>query len=179
VTGGPLARIERAHGEHRRLCDAMEALADALPRPARCEGAAILRRLPPLALHRAEEGRALFPLLRLRCAGDEGARRGLAQLDREHRDTEGAEVELADVLQDIAAGRTPAIGFEGAGYVLRGFFEAKRRHMSWEEIHVLPLARDILGAGDLDMLEGAMGRMGMRPGSGARGLLAAVSGSSR
>ena len=101
-TGLPQIDMVRGHAELLRLCDELEAIADALPGELdqlRCLAAA--SRLAPVlcACHRFEEA-SIFPAYeRVTGRGDVAAR-----LRREHVEDECAAQELAEALRGPAAG---------------------------------------------------------------------------
>ncbi|MCE7026540.1 hemerythrin domain-containing protein [Jiella avicenniae] len=167
------AALSRQLAAQRRLCDALEAIADGLPddldaqqtlHVARSIGSGIRR------AHRFEED-TVFPLLeRSRDASPE-LFATLQRLHFEHWEDESFGDELAEKLIDYVrtraaeqrGGKVPqaasqrrgrgAFGIvaaepngsaknpaaEALGYMLRGFFEGLRRHIAFEEEHLVPL----------------------------------------
>ena len=126
-----LAWLSRAHGEQLRLCDALEEIADSLPdkiNRQKCIYAA--KALGPLVrgVHRYEET-VLFPAL---LAAEKGAALAetIARLKFEHCEDECFSEELSETL--LSLGRGDPVNAEAAGYMLRGFFEAMRRHIAFE-----------------------------------------------
>lgn len=124
------------------LCARLEALADGLPDKidrqiclhlARQIGAVVKK------AHRFEEG-LLFPLLRGRAIGDESLAQTLTRLQYEHFEDEAYADELAEALTGFVTG-SGRPNAETLGYMLRGFFEAMRRHLAFEREHLLPLLR--------------------------------------
>jgi hypothetical protein len=142
----------QAHAEQLRLCAELEAIADSLPSNVdrrKCIAAA--KALGPVigGLHRYEEA-VLFPELEISPDAKDLART-IARLKVEHCEDEGFADELAERLQLLGAG-AGSINMEATGYMLRGFFEAVRRHIAFEREHLLePLsARNwALRGGDL------------------------------
>jgi hemerythrin-like domain-containing protein len=153
----PLDVIDHAHVLQVQLCDALERVADGLPddvdRRLCAQIASALQY--DLPLHHRDEEAGLFPLLRLRAKPGDGVETVLARLEREHdadTDFAGEIVEWLDML-----GRGQAVGNpEMVGYMLRGFFECYRRHVHWEDVLVMPLARQRLTPADLVTLSEAM-----------------------
>ncbi len=168
---GVAAALSRELASQRRLCDALEAIADALPNDldaqrtlhvARSIGPSIRR------AHRFEEA-IVFPLLKARPDTSSEMASTLERLHFEHWEDESFGDELAEKLIDYV--RTRAVGVQGAsksasprigpqpfpasllsdvgghadpaaealGYMLRGFFEGLRRHIAFEEEHLVPL----------------------------------------
>jgi hemerythrin-like domain-containing protein len=138
--GGLVALAASAHEEMLRLCALLEEVADGLPD--RCERMTCLMvasQLEPLmrGVHRFEE-EALFPAYSgaLKEAG-----RGLNSLERlmsEHVEDECFAAELTEALLELGRGGRPD-NPEALGFMLRGFFESKRRHIAFEREHVLPM----------------------------------------
>lgn len=137
----PLAWLHRAHAEQIALCNALEEIADSLPGSIdqkKCLSAA--RALGPLikGMHHYEEN-TLFPWLERRAAqthalGDVLAKT-LARLKQEHFEDECFAEELTDTLLKLGSGHP--VNMEATGYMLRGFFEAVRRHIAFERTHLL------------------------------------------
>ena len=120
--------------EQRILCDALEQIADSLPDAVDrkvCLHAA--RLLPTLMVraHRYEED-VLFTALDRPGLAPFDHRRTLSRLRMEHAGDECFAEELSEVLLSYAEGR-PTHSAEATGYMLRGFFEALRRHIATEE----------------------------------------------
>ncbi|MEM8854238.1 MAG: hemerythrin domain-containing protein [Pseudomonadota bacterium] len=153
----PLKRIDLAHAQKARLCDIVEGIADALPNPSplTCNRAAQIL-AEDLPLHHADEDLGLFPLLSRHCLPEDRIEEAIGQLSREHVDDEAALEEVVSLLKELGAGRVPGMGYDAAGFVLRAFFEATRRHLAWEESTIMPLARLRLGPDALECLNGVM-----------------------
>ncbi|MBX3532073.1 MAG: hemerythrin domain-containing protein [Rhizobiaceae bacterium] len=134
------ALAAHAHAEMMRLCSRLEDVADSLPaRIDRMACLTIASEIEPLVrgIHRFEE-EALFPAYTaiLKAEG-----RDLGSVDRlmwEHVEDECFAAELAEVLCVLGRGG-PAENPEALGFMLRGFFESKRRHVAFEREHVLPM----------------------------------------
>ncbi len=140
--GDPLAYLAHDHATQRALADLLESLADGLPE-------AVDRRAAALAAHSlrmmaarrwALEEQALFPMLESRAPAEAPVRRAIAIARREHRETAGRAIELAEELEALSqAGRV--VNPDALGFMLRAFFDALRRHLDWMEVAVLPAAR--------------------------------------
>lgn len=158
TSNDPIADIEADHACLLRLCDVLEAIADGLPglwdREKTVVAIDVLRH--GLIGHARLEDVALFPLLRRRADGDRALASYLAQLESEHvHDTDFA-FELADELDGLLLRGRTSRG-DQVGYMLRGFFIAQRRHIEWENVAVLPVARRVLAGPDLAALADALG----------------------
>jgi hemerythrin-like domain-containing protein len=149
VRSDPFYYLDYDHSAQRALADLLEDIADSLPdcvnRAAAALAAAQLRATPPR--HKAIEEQALFPLLERRC-DDPAVLKALGVARREHEDSAGHAVELAEAL-DVLAERGYAANPESLGFMLRAFFDGLRRHMDWVEAAILPQARKLLGAEDV------------------------------
>jgi len=153
-TPDPIGLIAEEHALQRELCDLLEAIADRLPH--RFDTAlaviavSILEGSIPRHIRLEEE--ALFPVLRDRVALDHPLHAALACLEEEHERDAAMLVELTDGLKTAA--QQGAVGNpDMLGYMLRGYFDSQRRHIAWEDRVVLPVARQVLTAGDLSGLQ--------------------------
>jgi hemerythrin-like domain-containing protein len=149
----PLDVIAHDHILQLQLCDAIEHIADGLPdevdrRLCAQVSAALQYDLP---LHHRDEEEGLFPLLLAHKKDAEGIEEIVNRLTDEHKSDTAFAGEVAELLDTLS--REGRIGNpDMAGYMLRGFFEGHRRHISWEEALVMPLARRCLGAEDIRTL---------------------------
>lgn len=130
--------------EQRTLCDALEQIADSLPDAVDrkvCLHAA--RLLPTLMVraHRYEED-VLFTALDRPGLTPFDPHPTLERLKVEHAGDECFAEELSEVLLSYAEGR-PTHSAEATGYMLRGFFEALRRHIAIEEELSTALSQDL------------------------------------
>ncbi len=154
----PLSRLDDVHARQLRVCDILERIADALPRPP--SRLVCLRLLDILTvdmpLHHADEEAGLFPLLRQRTAPGDGIDAVLDRLSIEHAEDEALLPEVLETLQALADDVGPEREPDIAGYVLRGYFESQRRHIAWEEDVVMPLARTRLRVADIGRLDTIM-----------------------
>ena len=104
-----------------------------------------------LLLHHRDEEDDLFPVLRARCVPTDGIETILAELDRDHAAESFLVRDIAVDLRVVAESRdleAPARFFTG----LRIFAEGQRRHLSWENRVVMPLAGKRLTRQDLETL---------------------------
>ena len=131
----PCIDMSRAHAQKLRLCDTLEAIADDLPAHVdqlQCLTAA--SSLVPLlrACHRFEE-ETVFPVFARRRGGAAIVER----LKAEHLEDDCAAEDLSEAL--LAYGHGAAIeNPEAFGYMLRGLFDAMRRHIAYERDQILP-----------------------------------------
>ncbi|MGQ0485961.1 MAG: hemerythrin domain-containing protein [Hyphomicrobiales bacterium] len=153
----PLDLIAHDHALQQQLCDMLEAIADGLPddidrRQCREVVAALKFDLP---LHHRDEEQCLFPLLLERGAATGSLAEVLDRLADEHATDEGFAGEVVESLEALihtGTARNPGM----LGYMLRGFFEGYRRHIHWENVLVMPAARQYLTADDLQRLSRCM-----------------------
>ena len=117
---------------HLCIADALETLADQLP--GRIDPDLVIALKDVLELSWVEHLRCheelILPLLER--AGLDGADTlsEIALLDREHFQIAGANDEVIEQLQRLGAGER--LNYETLGYILRGAFEGRRRHLDWE-----------------------------------------------
>jgi hypothetical protein len=160
IRADPLGYLAADQRAQRALADMLEDLADALPdgvtRAAAARAAALLR--GPARRDAALEERALFPVIETSAGGDATARRMIALAVREHRETAGRAIELAEELDELArTGR--ARNPESLGFMLRAFFEGARRHVDWVEAAILAPARRAMTGPDLAELGVRLARL--------------------
>lgn len=141
----PIVALRKAHKEQLLLCDRLEEIADSLPDSVnrqKCIYAA--RALGPMirGVHRFEED-VVFPMIAKRLEGNETITATLDRLRFEHCEDECFSEELTEALHELGAG-ADGINIEATGYMLRGFFEAMRRHIAFESEHLL--SKDVLRA---------------------------------
>jgi hemerythrin-like domain-containing protein len=124
---------QKAHDEQLRLCDELEDIADSLPgtiNRQKCIYAA--KALGPLirGVHHYED-HVLFPSFEARMPASADLVKTLTRLKFEHFEDECFADELAERLLMLGSGRGD-VNMEATGYMLRGFFEAVRRHIAFE-----------------------------------------------
>jgi hemerythrin-like domain-containing protein len=126
-------RLRADHNLQIEICSALETIADLLPQPVPFETANRLRTLlnPSWDHHVSFHERAVFPVLRRyhSCALDLCAE--LERLELEHTTIACAGHELAEQLEDIAEGSDS--NPDMLGYMLRGVFAERRRHIEFEQ----------------------------------------------
>ena len=153
----PLGLILAAHARQRQLCDQF----DALVNEHKIEAVAPLAQQlldfinGDLARHTEDEERDLFPLLRQRCLPEDGIEHVLDQLSAEHELDQDLVDFMIEDLKLLAEGRilpNPIRFLMNA----KEFTVTQRRHLSWENRTVLPLAHRRLTADDLAALGRAM-----------------------
>ena len=135
----PVQAMRGAHADKLRLCDALEAIADALPGSVdRAQCLAVASELVPLrrAAHHYV-ARFICPLPAGARAAD-GETQVTSRLKAEHVEDECFADELTEALLAIGRGG-PIANAEAVGFMLRGFFETLRRHIAFEREHILPL----------------------------------------
>ncbi len=138
----PLEGLERAHGIQTMLCDLLEQIADSIPGDVdRGLCAKLASELGPVlkTVHRFEEN-ALFPLVETGRADKAQIAATVERLKHEHFDDECFAEELAEALRDLSRTAEPE-NPDALGYMLRGFFEAMRRHVAFEREHLRQLVR--------------------------------------
>lgn len=142
----PLDVIFQVHELNKQMCGFLEEIADALPNRINRDlcTTAIAMIKTQMPIHRYNEEECLFPLLQQH-AIEEPELTGIIEHSLwEHGADECVAVELAEMLEELLAGENPK-NPEMLGYMLRGFFEGFRRHIAWERVVLLPLARRCLG----------------------------------
>ncbi len=149
----PLDILAHEHVRQEWLCDVLETIADGLPGTLECAlaGMVVDALRVDLPLHHKDEEEGLFPLLCRRAGPEDNIDAVIRQLCREHVADDTYCDDLIDVLRALADGQPPR-NPEMAGYMIRGFFESYRRHIAFENMVLLPLARARLTPEDLSEL---------------------------
>ena len=149
----PFVYISYEHVIEERLCDLLEAMADALPEgvsPA-CAKSAVDYLQSRFPGHIALENEIVIPALKAARSIIPSLGHAIKQATQEHAADEDTAAELAEALaafiDDRKAGDANVLG-----YMLRGFFEQRHRHIVWEETLLYPLARSNIGAADMALL---------------------------
>ena len=141
----PCLDIGKAHDRKLQLCEAMEAIADALPSAIdRLQCLQIASQLVPLLResHRYEE-EDVFPAFEKAGGRDFFTRAAsVRRLKVEHVEDECAAQDLTEVLLEIGHGGAVE-NPEAIGFMLRGLFETMRRHIAFEREHVLPIVAEL------------------------------------
>ncbi len=146
----PLEFIREDHFRQLRLCNLLDAFSYRLEVEPINELAGALQAFleRDLALHTLDEEEDLFPLLRQRVEPGEGIDEVLRQLSREHElDKDLVDFIVAD-LEALANGLKLSHPMRLLMNI-REFAELQRRHLTWENRVVLPLARQTLTEEDL------------------------------
>ena len=152
----PLAVLEACHGRIAKQCDTLEKLLAHLPAhgadaEAQQAARAVLTYFDTAAVHHHDdEERNLFPLLEQ--AGAPGACELVETLTLEHDAQALVWRRLRVELQAIEAGTAATLD----AVLTRRFVDMNRAHVEFENTHVLPLAREVLGAAELERLGHAM-----------------------
>ncbi|MBU1224527.1 MAG: hemerythrin domain-containing protein [Gammaproteobacteria bacterium] len=152
----PLAVLEACHGRIVKQCDTLEKLLAHLPEhgadiQAQQAARAVLAYFDTAAVHHHDdEERNLFPLLEQ--AGAAGACELVEALTLEHDELALLWRRLRGELQQIEAGAAAVLD----AAVVRRFIAMNRTHLEFENTHVLPLARQVLGTADIERLGRAM-----------------------
>jgi hemerythrin-like domain-containing protein len=153
----PITVICDDHTLQLELCNILEFIADGLPDVSNQAlidlAISILQRAWPT--HVALEEQYLFPMLRSRLADSEMTLGILDQLEHEHATDEDVAREVIFALEALQS-TSDQFDAAAAGYLLRSFFESQRRHITWENSTVLPLARKVLSAEDLAAMRAAI-----------------------
>lgn len=138
--GDLIAQIEENHKTLLALCGHLEDFADALPDAVdRQESLIMSRALGPM-IHRIQEfeEQQVFPLLLAWQAIELEMTETIDRLKIEHQLDSCYAEDVQDMLRGLGEGR-PTLSPDAAGFMLRGFFEAMRRHVAFEQQFVVPL----------------------------------------
>jgi hypothetical protein len=132
--------LKTIHGEQLELCRELEDIADSLPAEVnrqKCIYAA--KAIGPLTMgaHRFEED-VLFPWVEQNVSGHPELAATLERLKFEHFEDECFIEELTDALLRLGAA-DPTLNAETIGYMLRGYFVSMRRHIAFEQDHLLAM----------------------------------------
>ncbi|HET9463147.1 MAG TPA: hemerythrin domain-containing protein [Thiobacillus sp.] len=152
----PLAVLEACHGRIARQCDTLDKLLAHLPAhgadaQAQQAARAVLAYFDTAALHHHDdEERNLFPLLEQ--AGAPGACDLVEALTLEHDELALLWRRLRVALLQIGSGEASALD----AALTHRFIDLNRSHLEFENTHVLPLARQVLGAAEIERLGRAM-----------------------
>ena len=129
----PVEGLERAHRIQTMLCDLLEQIADSIPGGVDhglC--AQLASELGPVLknIHCCEET-SLFPLIENSQADTSQTASTVERLKHEHFDEECFAEELTEALRKLSRRKEPK-NPDALGCMLRGFFEAMRRHVAFE-----------------------------------------------
>jgi hypothetical protein len=133
------------------LCDDLEAIADSLPRHVilkDCiDAAQTLGRL--IRDVHAYEETTLFPALLERFTASPEIQPAIDRLKAEHVADECYADDLAEKLLYLGKGGKD-VNFEALAYMLRGFFDAMRRHVAYERDHFSAALEALRGNAEFD-----------------------------
>lgn len=152
----PLDVLEACHSRIVRQCATLEKLSAHLPlhgadKQAQQAARAVLTYFDTAAVHHHDdEERNLFPMLEQ--AGAAGACELVETLTLEHEEMALLWRRLRVSLRAIEAAESALLDAD----LLRSFVSRYRDHIEFENTHVLPLARQVLGASDIERLGRAM-----------------------
>lgn len=152
----PLDALEACHARIAKQCDTLEKLVAHLPvhgadAQARQAARMVLTYFDTAAMHHHDdEERNLFPLLEQ--AGAPGACDLVEALTLEHDEQALLWRDLRIALQQVEAGDAPMLD----AALARRFVATHRSHLEFENTHLLPLARQVLGAAEIERLGRAM-----------------------
>jgi iron-sulfur cluster repair protein YtfE (RIC family) len=136
----PLEQFAQTHHAHRETLAAIEAMAQPGAAPDSVEAGHLANEISEtLRLHLRDEGEDLFPLLRLRAGADRSLEDILARLSAEHVRIAALSEAVTATLRRLA--RRGAAPSAAERVAMRDYVAAKRRHMSFENAIVLPVAR--------------------------------------
>jgi len=133
-------QVEENHKTLLALCAHLEDFADALPGAVdRQESLIMSRALGPM-VHRIQEfeEQQVFPILLAWQAIKPEMAETIDRLKIEHQLDSCYAEDVQDMLRGLGEGR-PTLSPDAAGFMLRGFFEAMRRHVAFEQQFVVPL----------------------------------------
>lgn len=147
ITIAPAKKLEKNHLKLLALCNELEQIADRLPNDIdRNACLRIGRTVTALtaSAHRVEED-ALFPALLAHLPHQVELVATLDRMRREHYSDKCHAEEVEDALVSLGEGR-PRLSADALGYLLRGFFEAQRRHIALVHEMILPLLAELPAA---------------------------------
>lgn len=148
----PIEFILAEHLNHRRMCRALEALADSTDFDAAPIAALVDFIRFDLTLHVIDEEEDFFPMLRKRCAPDDEINEVLDRLSSEHEQDKALSVRVRDVLNACLIIRKPPHAIEDGAEALRSFAQHEMQHLALENAVVVPLARRRFEPADLQEL---------------------------
>jgi hemerythrin-like domain-containing protein len=150
LLGEPVEYIYADHFRQRCVCVALDEMMAHPDDPAisTWAGALLSYIEGDLPLHIADEEQSLFPLLRRRCKPEDRIDQVLGLLSEEHERDEALAAHLVAGLKRVAAG-VASPSWDAFWRVATAFSETQRRHLSWENTVVLPLARKRLNVADM------------------------------
>jgi hemerythrin-like domain-containing protein len=146
----PLAFLRADYGRQLRLCNLLDAFTEKLEaEPVKPLASALLAYLKEdLPFDSEDKETDLLPALERRCEADDGLEEIRRQLAREHELNNDLAAFMVDDLEALADGRSLTNPVRLVNNV-REFSETQRRHVTWEDRVLLPLARQRLTPEDL------------------------------
>lgn len=137
-----IAQFRSNHHEKLALCDRLEAIADSLPDNIDASLCSTTAKAIDPILSKAQEveENKLYPALKKYYEDNFDQSHILDKLVAEHFEDRLFGEEVSEVLRSYGRGQ-PAQSADATGYMLRGFFEGLRRHMSYEEALLKPLRK--------------------------------------
>lgn len=135
--------INRHHSNLYSLCESLENIANNLPRSVNKQAClALSRSIYPIIYeaHEFEETK-LFPYLLKSNEQNKALINSLSRLKFEHYEDETFAQEISEALHEFVTGENTVLA-EKLSYMLRGFFEGVRRHLAFENEHLLPLLKN-------------------------------------
>lgn len=138
--------LETAAKRQMAFCGEIEAIADELPSIAADRLAWLVARLREHGAGLADlEETTLFPLLERHFAEDPCLKPAIAQARQDHECDADLAVELAETLETVRKTGAPK-NPSALGFLMRHYFEQRRRHLAWEAAVLIGPARSLLTA---------------------------------
>ena len=134
----PDRMMAAAHERKLEWCMILEELANSLPDQLdslRCLNLAG-ELVPTLRIFHDFEEDTVFPLFQTLSNGDAASERTVRQLKADHIEDQAYADEICEILMLVGHGE-PVRNPEAFGFMLRGFFTTLRRHVAFEQAHVL------------------------------------------
>jgi hemerythrin-like domain-containing protein len=137
---GLVLQIGENHKTLLALCAHLEDFADALPDAVDRQECLIMSRALGPMIHRIQEFEEsqVFPILLAWQAIRPEMTETIDRLKIEHQLDSCYAEDVQDMLRGLGEGR-PTLSPDAAGFMLRGFFEAMRRHVAFEQQFIVPL----------------------------------------
>ncbi len=135
-----ISRVEESYDKLLALCAHLEGFADALPDAIDRQECLIMSRALGPMVHRIQEfeEQQVFPVLLAWQAIKPEMTETIDRLKIEHQLDSCYAEDVQDMLRGLGEGR-PTLSPDAAGFMLRGFFEAMRRHVAFEQQFLVPL----------------------------------------
>lgn len=133
----PVEGFKRARAALLALCDLLEQIADSIPGNInRQVCSSLTKELMPFIhnIHKFEE-ETLYPLALTHTGQSGHVDATIERLKHEHLEDQCFAEELTEALRELSQQKAPQ-NPDALGYMLRGFFEAMRRHVAFETEHL-------------------------------------------